>query len=120
MLYYGYYAKIRLLLLHEDLKLNIIKYLQANKFKITIHQFIRFVEDETIPAFEIEGKKNISRETAWKWLHHLIIWYLSIVRLSMLVWYNVSNQNAQSYYIYQNAIYIYIQLGSSKCKGSGP
>ena len=67
----GHHAKIRSLLLHEDLKLNIIEYLWANKFKITIHQFIRFVEDEAIPAFGIEGKKNISRETAQKWLHHL-------------------------------------------------
>ena len=34
-----------------------------NKFKITTQEFIKFVENETIPALGIEGKKKISVRT---------------------------------------------------------
>src|SRR5205085_3091025 len=67
----GNHAKIWSLLLHEDLKLNITEYLRANKFKITVHQFTKFVEEEAIAAFGIEGKKIICRKTARTWLHYL-------------------------------------------------
>ena len=70
-LYRGRHSKIKSLLLHEDLKLHILQYLRVNKFTLTLHQFIKFVEEEAIPTFGIETKKTICEVTARAWLHHL-------------------------------------------------
>ncbi|RHZ53889.1 hypothetical protein Glove_433g31 [Diversispora epigaea] len=51
----GCYAKIKLLLYHKDFKLSIFNYLRANKFTLSIHHFIKFVEEEAIPAAQIRN-----------------------------------------------------------------
>jgi hypothetical protein len=64
----GCHSKIKSLLFREDLKLNVIQYLQTNKFTLTIRQFIKFIEDEAIPALGVGGVKTISETTARRWL----------------------------------------------------
>ena len=59
----GHHAKILSFLSNENLKLRIIEYLRANKFSLTIQQFVTFVKDEVIPTLGIEGRKTISQET---------------------------------------------------------
>jgi len=67
----GCHAKIRSLLLNEDLKLQVNEYLRIHKFKLNVADFVKFVEDEVIPALGIEEKTSISYSTARKWLHIL-------------------------------------------------
>jgi hypothetical protein len=67
----GRHPKIKSLLLDEDFKLRVTQYLRANKFTVTIQQFIKFIEDEAIPSLGIETRKTIGERTAQKWLHHL-------------------------------------------------
>ncbi|CAG8529325.1 21463_t:CDS:2 [Cetraspora pellucida] len=43
--------------------------LKENPSDIRLHMFVKFVEDEAIPALEIEEKKTISIRTAQIWLH---------------------------------------------------
>ena len=61
---YGRYAKVRSLLLHEDFKLRVIEYLRVHKFELNVADFVKFLEDEVIPALGIEEKTNISYTTA--------------------------------------------------------
>ncbi|CAG8483474.1 6339_t:CDS:2 [Cetraspora pellucida] len=68
-LHHRCYVKTKLLLSHKDFKSNITQYLHANKFKITSKQFVKFVEDEAIPALGIEEKKTIFIRTAQILLH---------------------------------------------------
>ena len=65
------YAKVRSLLLNEDLKLHVTEYLRAYKFKLNIANFIKFIKDEVIPIFGIEEKTSISYITTCEWLHIL-------------------------------------------------
>jgi hypothetical protein len=67
----GCHAKVRSLLLNEDLKLHVTEYLRAYKFKLNIADFVKFIEDEVIPALGIEEKTSISYTTAREWLHIL-------------------------------------------------
>ena len=67
----GCHAKVRSLLLNEDLKLRITEYLRAYKFKLNIADFVKFIEDEIIPVLGIEEKMSISYTTVRKWLHIL-------------------------------------------------
>ncbi|CAG8682496.1 14975_t:CDS:2 [Gigaspora margarita] len=60
----GRHAKIRSLLLHEDFKLRVTEYLR-------LLNFVKFIEDEVIPALGIEEKTTISHTTAREWLHKL-------------------------------------------------
>ena len=50
------HAKVRSLLLNEDLKLCVTEYLYAYKFKLNIADFIKFIEDKVILTFRIEEK----------------------------------------------------------------
>ncbi|CAG8712722.1 5679_t:CDS:2 [Cetraspora pellucida] len=68
----GHYAKIRSLLLHEDFKLQVTEYLHTHKFTLRIAEFVKFIENEAIPALEIEEKITISHTTAREWLHKLV------------------------------------------------
>lgn len=67
----GRHAKIRSLLLHEDFKLRVTEYLRMHKFELNVADFVKFIEDEVIPALGIEEKTNISYSTARGWLHIL-------------------------------------------------
>ena len=67
----GRHAKVRSLLLHEDLKLQVTEYLRAHKFKLNVADFVKFIEDEIIPTLGIEEKTSILYSTAQKWLHIL-------------------------------------------------
>jgi len=67
----GCHAKVRSLLLNEDLKLRVTEYLRTYKFKLNIADFVKFIEDEVIPALGIEEKTSISFSTAREWLHML-------------------------------------------------
>ena len=60
----GCHAKVRSLLLNEDLKLQVTEYLRTYKFKLNIADFVKFIEDEIIPTFGIEEKTSISYSTA--------------------------------------------------------
>ncbi|RHZ63478.1 hypothetical protein Glove_329g39 [Diversispora epigaea] len=51
-----HYAKIRSLFLHKDLKLRVIEYLHAYKFKLKIGDFVKFIESEVISILGIEKK----------------------------------------------------------------
>ncbi len=64
----GHYAKVRSLLLYENVKLQVTEYLCAYKFKLNITDFVKFIKDEIIPTLEIEEKTSISYSTACKWL----------------------------------------------------
>ena len=59
-----HHAKVRFLLLHKKLKLQVTEYLHTYKFKLNITDFVKFIEDEVIPALEIEEKISISYLTA--------------------------------------------------------
>ncbi|CAI2181760.1 7517_t:CDS:1, partial [Funneliformis geosporum] len=52
-------------------KLQITEYLRAYKFKLNVADFVKFIEDEIIPALRIEKKTSISHSTAREWLHIL-------------------------------------------------
>lgn len=67
----GRHPKIKSLLLDEDFKQRVTQYLRANKFTVTIQQFVKFIEDEAIPSLGIETRKTIDEATARRWLHHL-------------------------------------------------
>ncbi len=66
---YGYHAKIRSLFLHEDIKLQITKYLHTYKFKLSIANFIKFIENKVILTFRIEKKISISYLITYEWLY---------------------------------------------------
>ena len=67
----GRHAKIRSLLLHEDVKLQVTEYLRAYKFKLNVANFVKFIEDEVISALGIEEKISISCLIVHEWLHML-------------------------------------------------
>ena len=68
---HGHHAKIRSLLLHEDVKLQVTEYLHAYKFKLNVADFVKFIENEIIPALRIEEKISISCLTVREQLYML-------------------------------------------------
>ena len=65
------HAKIRSFLLNEDLKLWVIEYLHIYKFKLNVSGFVKFIDDEVIPALGIKEKTSISCLTTHEWLYML-------------------------------------------------
>ena len=59
------------LLSDEVFKTRIIEYLRANKFIATIHEFVKFVENEALPGLGIKTKRRIGKTMAQEWLHQL-------------------------------------------------
>ncbi|CAG8479888.1 21061_t:CDS:2 [Cetraspora pellucida] len=64
---HGQHIKIKSLIHNKNVQLQINQYLETNKFKLTISNFINYVSSIML-TFGITYKTTISRSTACKWL----------------------------------------------------
>ncbi|CAG8741395.1 9333_t:CDS:2 [Cetraspora pellucida] len=55
----------------DNFKLRVTEYLHTHKFTLRIAEFVKFIEDEVIPALVIEEKTTILHTTACEWLYRL-------------------------------------------------